>query len=179
MATYVVEDGAIVGTTVEGSSNTFLCRGPYSDFVFECEVLCDTPLNSGVQIRSHVWEEDIKEFQKGDQSNIGHVYGYQCEISPDDPHRCGHFWDEHRRRKWLDEFVDEESAPNPYKVGEWNKYKIVAKGNHIQSWINDEPVADFTDDMDADGFIGLQVHSIPKGTGPYQVRWRNIRIKIE
>ena len=29
----------------------------------------------------------------------------------------------------------------------------------------------------ASGFIGLQVHSIKKGTGPYEVRWRNIRIK--
>ena len=31
-ATYKVENGMIVGTTVEGSPNTFLCRGPYSDF---------------------------------------------------------------------------------------------------------------------------------------------------
>jgi hypothetical protein len=27
------------------------------------------------------------------------------------------------------------------------------------------------------GFIGLQVHSIKKGTGPYEVAWRNIKIK--
>ncbi len=26
-------------------------------------------------------------------------------------------------------------------------------------------------------FIGLQVHGIPKGEGPYQVRWRNVRIR--
>ena len=29
----------------------------------------------------------------------------------------------------------------------------------------------------AQGFLGLQVHGIPKGKGPWQVRWRNIRIK--
>ena len=27
------------------------------------------------------------------------------------------------------------------------------------------------------GFIGLQVHGIGSGEGPYEVRWRNIRIK--
>jgi len=27
------------------------------------------------------------------------------------------------------------------------------------------------------GFIGLQVHGIRRGTGPYEVRWRKIRIK--
>jgi hypothetical protein len=176
-AKYTVENGTIVGTTVDSSDNTFLCKGPYSDFIFECEVNCDTPLNSGFQFRSHVWKEDIEEYMKKGQINIGHVYGYQCEISPSTPQRNGHVWDEHRRRKWLDEFVDDKATPSPYKIGEWNKYRIMAKGNHIQTWINDQKVADFRDDMDASGFIGLQVHSVKNGTGPFQVRWRNIRVK--
>ena len=33
------------------------------------------------------------------------------------------------------------------------------------------------DDSHATGFIGLQVHGIKKGTGPYQVRWKNIKIR--
>ena len=176
-AKYTVEDGMIVGTTVDGSPNTFLCRGPYSDFVFVCEVKCDTPLNSGIQFRSHVWKKDIEQYMKRGQSNIGVVYGYQCEISPDKPHRCGHVWDEHSRRTWLDTFKDKKGASNPYKVGEWNRYRIKVEGNHIETWINGKKVADFKDDMDTTGFIGLQVHSVKTGTGPYSVRWRNIRIK--
>jgi hypothetical protein len=43
--------------------------------------------------------------------------------------------------------------------------------------VNGVPCADFRDNQDAIGFIGLQVHSIPKGKGPYEVRWRNIRIR--
>ena len=27
------------------------------------------------------------------------------------------------------------------------------------------------------GFIGLQVHGIKRGTGPFEVRWRNITLK--
>ena len=176
-APFVVKEGTIVGTTAEGSANTFLMTGPYADFVFECEVHCDVELNSGIQFRSKVWDKDIEQFMKRGKSNIGVVYGYQCEISPNKPHRCGHVWDEHRRRKWLDTFVDDAATPNPYKVGEWNSYRIKDEGDRIQTWINGEKVADFTDTMDATGFIGLQVHSIKKGTGPYQVRWCNVRIK--
>src|SRR5262249_23108831 len=35
----------------------------------------------------------------------------------------------------------------------------------------------FTDEMDERGFVGLQVHGIARGEGPYQVRWRNVRIR--
>ena len=54
VAKYHVEEGAIVGTTVEGSPNTFLCtENDYGDFVLEFEVKCDAALTSGVKISSH------------------------------------------------------------------------------------------------------------------------------
>ena len=59
-AEYVVKDGVMIGTTVEGSANTFLTKGPFSDFILEFEVLCDLKLNSGVQIRSQVFDEPKK-----------------------------------------------------------------------------------------------------------------------
>ena len=54
-ATYEVVDGTIVGTTVKGSPNSFLCSDRfYGDFELEFDVkLFDDGLNSGVQIRSH------------------------------------------------------------------------------------------------------------------------------
>lgn len=173
-AEYKVEDGAIVGTTVEGSPNTFLCTKDYSDFELQFDVLCDVKLNSGCQIRSHVHEKDTphptrpkRVFPKG------HVYGYQCEIAANGT--SGNFWDEARRTKWLDKI--DEKASKAFKNGKWNHYRIVAQGDHIQSWVNGVKVADFHDKTDASGFIGLQVHSIKKGTGPYSVRWKNIKIK--
>ncbi len=57
-ASYKVEDGTIVGTTVAGSPNTFLCKGDYKDFMLEVEVQCDPRLNSGVQVRSHVYDQN-------------------------------------------------------------------------------------------------------------------------
>jgi hypothetical protein len=174
-ATYKVENGTIVGTTAEGSPNSFLCKGPFSDFVLEFDVLCDDELNSGVQIRSHVNERDTPEPSRpGNIRRKGEVYGYQCEIAPAHIDHCGNFWDEGRRGKWWDEKPRTRTA---FKKGEWNHYRIVAQGDHIQSWLNGIPSADFHDKSDASGFIGLQVHGIKKGTGPYHVRWKNLRIK--
>jgi hypothetical protein len=177
-ATYKVEDGMIVGTTATVGPNTFLCRGPFADFVLEFEVLCDTPLNSGVQIRSHVYEKDTpQESMPTRIRKAGEIYGYQCEIADGALGVAGNFWDEARRTRWLDDFAAKPEARAAFKNGEWNKYRIVAQGQRIRSWVNSIPCADFEDAKDSSGFIGLQVHSIKSGTGPYQVRWRNIRIR--
>lgn len=179
-ATYEIADGVITGTTGEGK-NTFLTKGPFSDFELEFEVKCDPKLNSGVQVRSHLYpEETPQESNPKRMREKGEMYGYQCEIrgEANGPNGCsGNFWDEGRRTKWLDESVDAAKSQAVYKPGEWNQFRIVAKGNRIQSYVNGAAVADFEDDRDASGIIGLQVHSIKKGTGPHQVSWRNVRIK--
>ena len=82
---------------------------------------------------------------------------------------------------WLS---SDESRANPkkqaaFKKGQWNKYRVVAKGKSIKTWVNGVPVADLVDDKTGmeSGRICLQVHGIKKGTGPYEVRWRNIKLK--
>ena len=180
-ATYTVTDGAIVGKTGEGK-NTFLTRGPYADFILEFEVKCDPALNSGVQIRSHQYAQETPQESKPDRMREkDEVYGYQCEIreKPNGKNGCsGNFWDEGRRTRWLDDTVNAAEKQAVYKPGEWNKFRIIAQGNRIRSFVNDVAVADFTDDRDQSGFIGLQVHSIKAGKGPYQVAWKNIRIRL-
>ncbi len=180
-ASYELVDGVIVGKTGTTGPNTFLTRGPYADFILEFEVKCDPKLNSGVQIRSQVYAKDTPQESKPDRiRKAGETYGYQIEIcgSSKNEFSCtGNFWDEGRRTKWLDEKIDGTEKQQAYKPDEWNRMRIIAQGNRIRSFVNDVPVADFTDDRDATGFIGLQVHAIKAGTGPYQVAWKNIRIR--
>src|SRR4051794_16259097 len=166
-ARYTVEDGAIVGTTVEGSPNTFLCKGDHGNFVLELEVRCDPGLNSGVQVRSDVYGPD--------SPRAGVVYGPQCEVARKETGTAGRFYDEGRRGRWLAEIRPE--AGDAFRDDGWNRYKIVVQGNRYRSWVNGIAASDFTDDLDKTGFIGLQVHGIARGQGPYQVRWRNIRIR--
>jgi hypothetical protein len=172
-ATYHVEDGAIVGTTAEGSPNTFLCKGDYGDFELTLEVKCDPALNSGIQVRSHV-REDKNAPAKG-ASTGGVVYGPQCEIAAHATGTAGRFYDEGRRGRWLAEI--DPQAKGAFQDDGWNRYRILVTGKRYRSWINGVPASDFEDELDQRGFIGLQVHGIAPGSGPYQVRWRNIQIR--
>lgn len=179
-ASYRVENGTLVGKTTEGSPNSFLCTEKnYGDFELELEVKVDPRLNSGVQIRSKT-KETATGTGKNDQA--GRVYGPQVEIegSGEKGAESGYVYGEATGRGWLT--PKERLIPHKkLKDGEWNKYRIVAKGPRIQTWINGEPVEDLTDEeiykTHPCGFIGLQVHGIKKDTGPFEVAWRNIRIR--
>lgn len=171
-ATYKVEEGMIVGTTASprDTSNTFLVtKKSYDNFVLEFEVILDLAPNnyhnSGVQVRSH----SLPEF------NNGLVHGYQVEIDPDTSARSGGIYDE-GRRGWVHDLSDNPAAKKAYKLGDWNHFKVVANGTSIKSWLNGVPAANYTDDLDAEGFIGLQVHSTDSEK-PLNIKWRNIRIK--
>lgn len=178
-ARYHIENGTIVGTTVTGSKNTFLSTNrDYADFELQLEVKCDVELNSGIQIRSQVYPKPTPQASNPKRiREAGEVYGYQCEITTSDKCVSGNFWDEGRWTKWLDDLSRKPGACAAFKDGEWNHYRIVAQGDRIRSWVNGVACADFRDSQDATGFIGLQVHSIPANKGPYQVRWRNIKIR--
>ncbi len=173
-AAYKVEDGAIVGTTVEKSPNSFLCKGDFKDFVLELEARCAPELNSGVQVRSHVYEKDGPDpIDPKRTRKAGVVHGPQCEIANRGKGTSGRFWDESRRRKWLDE--GKEEARSAFQDDGWNRYRVVVQGNRYRCWLNGDFCSDFKDDEDTSGFIGLQVHAVGD-KGPFKVRWRNIRI---
>ncbi len=59
----------------------------------------------------------------------------------------------------------------------WNTLRVEAVGDTIKTWLNDEPRADFRDDLTPRGFIALQVHGVGDKTDKLQVRWRNIHLR--
>ena len=184
-AKYRVEDRAIVGTAVKGSPNTFLCTNKeYGDFILEFEVKCDPRLNSGVQIRSHVAKNPMFfVFRRSDgrprQRLIppDRVYGYQVEIAGAETGTSGGIYDEARRGFFLANVSEDPAASRAFKDDQWNKYRIECKGSSIKTWVNGVPCADLRDSMDTKGIIGLQVHGLGRSFFPYQVRWRNLRIR--
>ena len=180
-AKYAVEDGTIVGTTVEGSPNSFLCTDKeYGDFVLEFETRTDPALNSGVQIRGHRYaaETAVRTFNGKEvlerKQPAGRVYGYQVEIATAKSGASGGIYDE-ARRGWLDNPSSKPNCKAAFKDNEWNSYRVSAIGDVIRTWVNGAECADVVDAADLTGFIALQVHSF-KGDKPAQVRWRNIRI---
>ena len=181
-ARYEVIDGAIQGTTLDGSPNTFLASDrEFADFELELEVRVDDELNSGIQVRSRErTTADIK--QNGGKGELGRFHGPQVEIEKS-PGQSGFIYGEATGYGWLSPEPRQkpEASHTLIQNGEWNHYRIVAVGPRIQTWINGRKVADLTHEgiykTHPTGKIGLQVHGISRGTGPYRVAWKNIRIK--
>lgn len=167
-ATYRVEGDCIVGKTAEGSPNSFLCTDElYGDFELMFEVKVDNALNSGVQIRS----------QTAGGKPDGRVNGPQVEISTDK--MAGYVYGE-AAGGWMT--PNEDRKPHDtFKEEQWNTYHVVAFGNKIETWINGKQISDLTHEerykSHPKGFIGLQVHGIGSGKGPYEVRWRNLKLR--
>lgn len=178
---YTVEDGAIVGRTVEGSPNSFLCTTrEFGDFEMELEAMVDSVTNSGVQIRSKARPFSVGA---GHDQRAGRVNGPQVELQrnhrPGTP-TTGLIYGEALGTGWLS---SEEKIRNGhhYLFNEgWNHVRILAEGARIRTWVNGHPVEDLTNEdvyqTHSRGFIGLQMHGMPDGR-LYTMRWKNIRIR--
>jgi hypothetical protein len=178
-AKYSVEDGQIVGRSVANTGNSFLCtKKDYADFVLELDFKVDDSLNSGVQVRSHCYDEPKTVEWQGKSIKVpaGRVHGYQVEIDPSARAWSGGIYDE-GRRGWLNDLKDNPAAGKAFKPREWNHFKIECRGDSIKTWINGVPAADLHDSMTPSGFIALQVHGVGNKTEPLEIRWRDLRVK--
>ena len=180
-ASYEVKDGAIRGFGEKIRGNTFLrTEEEFGDFIltFQFKFL-DKSGNSGCMFRA---------FQKGEKKD-GRVTGYQCEHdnfkNPQRAWTAGIF--DEARRGWL--YPNKKTATAEEKKAftqqgdrlfdweGWNTIVIKCKGNHLQTFLNGERRADFTDtdekNTDLKGFIAFQVHGGKSG----DILWRNVFLK--
>ena len=187
-----VKDGAITGqTTAENPAkgNTFLIwtNGTPGDFELRCSfklVPGDDKgfANSGVQYRSRVF----------DPANWV-VGGYQADMEAG-PNYTGILyeerlrgimaqrgekvvWTEDDKKQVVGSVGDAKDIEASLKKGDWNTYVIIAKGNHLQQFINGKQTVDVTDDCSAkramSGLIALQLHAGP----PMMAQFKDLRIK--
>ncbi len=166
-AEYSVEGDSIVGTYAAGTPNSFLATtSEFSDFILEYEAKIDTGLNSGVQIRSELTDQNF-------------VRGYQVEIDATPRRFTGGIYDE-RRRGWLYPLSRNEKGRSAFRNGDWNHFRVEAVGESFRVWVNGVQTSDLIDAVTAEGFIALQVHSIRDDAFVGKtVRWRNLRIMTD
>ena len=187
-----VVDGAIVGkTTAEKpiSGNTFLVwkDGEVADFelTFQYKFVSNAG-NSGVQYRSKVVDE--KNFV---------VSGYQADFEFGQTY-SGILYEEKGRgilaQRGQQVKITSGDAPNKPKIevsgevgksadiqatikaNDWNTYRIVAKGGHLQHFINGKQSVDVTDETAEGakkGILALQVHAGP----PMEVHFKDFVLK--
>jgi len=191
-----VQDGAIVGKTTKEkptAGNTFLVwkAGEVGDFelTFRYKFAAgSTSGNSGVQYRSKL--VDAGKFV---------VSGYQADFEVGAKY-SGILYEEKGRgilalrgqqvkissgansNKPKIEVTGEagksEEIQASIKLGEWNEYRIVAKGGHLQHFINGHKSVDVMDETSEGakkGILALQLHAGP----PMEVHFKDIVLKEE
>jgi hypothetical protein len=187
-----VKDGAITGqTTAENPAkgNTFLVwtNGTVGDFELRCSFKLmpgDSHgfANSGIQYRSKVV----------DPANWV-VHGYQADMEAS-PTYTGILyeegirgilatrgekliWDKDGKKHVVGSVGNAAEIEGALKKGDWNDYVIIAKGNHLQQFINGRQTIDVTDEDAAkramSGVLALQLHAGP----PMMAQFKDIRLK--
>lgn len=179
------EKGEIVGRTSDKDpidANTFLIwQGDQPEnFELTAQFKIEGG-NSGIQYRSKVL--DAEKFIVG---------GYQADIDFTNKF-AGILYEEKGRgilakrgesvtiddtgKKSTNRFGDAEEMAAGIHPGKWNDFRVVAKGNKLQHFINEAMTAEVIDQQSekssAKGVIALQIHRGPAMT----VRFKNIKIR--
>jgi len=180
-----VEEGVIVGeTTVENPTkgNTFLIwrAGLVDDFELVFQYRISDKGNSGVQYRS----KDFGNFVVG---------GYQADFEGGATYSGITYEEKGRgilcpRGQRVTIAADGKKTPGEpigdtaelqkvIKPGEWNEYRIVAKGPKLQHVINGQLMSETEDKQEGkravQGVLALQLHAGP----PMKVEFKDIRLK--
>lgn len=192
---WTVEEGAITGrTTAEhpAQGNNFLIwtNGTVADFELRLSYKIAPNnnsgfANSGIQYRS----KDFGNFVVG---------GYQADMEAGKTY-SGILYEERmdgilaqRGQKTVVKTVDgktkievagslgkSEDIQAKIRDKDWNDYVVVARGNHLQHFINGVQTVDVVDEREGgkaakDGILALQLHA----GEPMTVQFRNIRLKV-
>ncbi len=194
-----VKDGAITGQTTKDvpvKENTFLIwDGQVGDFVltFKYKIVdengkADGFGNSGVQYRSKVVKPEYSV-----------VAGYQADFEVGKTY-SGILYEEKGRgilaQRGQKVVISEGEAADKPKIAvtgevgksdeiqaaihpaDWNDYKIVAKGGHLQHFINGKQTVDVTDETAVgakSGVLALQLHA----GNPMTVQFKDLVLKTE
>ena len=145
-ADWELDKGVLTGSDGEGY---FVTTQAYDDVILEAEFHPDATINSGIFIRC----------PEGEQSATG---CYEINI-----------WDNHVNQEYRTGSIVTHGKPLKHinSVGKWNQYKIKAKGNRIQVWLNGKKTADLRDTKTSGGYIALQVN------GQGIIKFRNVKIR--
>jgi len=162
---FSVKDGAIV---VRGPRSHLFYLGPvanhdFKNFELKLDVLTFAKANSGVYFHTQ-WQE-IGWPSKG--------YEVQVNNSHSDPSRTGGLWGIQDYPKVV--------APD----GQWFTLTTRVDGKHVQTWIDSQLVADYTEEAIPARPKGLEQRLLASGTFALQghdpdseVHFRNIRVRV-
>jgi hypothetical protein len=187
-----VKDGAITGQSTPENPvrvNTFLIwtNGTVGDFELRCSFRL-TPnnpqgfANSGIQYRSKVTDPTrwiVGGYQadmEAGPSYTGILYEEQFRgIMAVRGEKV--VWDKDCKKQVVGSVGSAAEIEGALRKGGWNDYVIIARGNHLQQFINGKQTVDVTDDCESKramtGVLALQMHV----GGPFTAQFKDLRLK--
>jgi hypothetical protein len=190
---WFVRDGAITGQTTPehpAKINTFLIwtNGTVQDFELRCSFKLvpnnsEGFANSGIQYRSKVmipasWTVGgYQADMEAGPTYTGILYEERCPRGIMALRGEKVLWDKDGKKHVVGSVGSAAQIEGSLKKGDWNDYVIVAKGNHLQQWVNGHQTIDVTDETDGQasnsGIVALQLHV----GQPFTVQFKNLRLK--
>jgi uncharacterized protein (TIGR03067 family) len=87
-------------------------------------------------------------------------------------------WNKDSQKEVAGSLGTSEELQKVLKQREWNEYVVIAKGNHLQHFINGRQTVDVIDECEAkramSGVLALQLHA----GSPMKVQFKNIRLNM-
>ena len=145
-----ISTAGITKSTNQSGTGFLVSTELYDDFELTIEFKPDTTVNSGVLVRCQ------------DPEDIALSNCYEINI-----------WDLHPNQDYRTGAIVIHSIP-PFvhlnSVGKWNQYRIIARGDKLSVWLNEELTAGMTTAEFSRGHIALQ-------SAGGKVQFRNLSIK--
>ncbi len=150
-----VADGVIVGENDEAKKGSMLwTEKSYGDFVIECEARWSGEIDSGIMLRKPELQLQMGVSRSLKRDLTGSFYIGGTDKYP--------------------EAGQAKNLAKHFKPGDWNHYRLEAKGDTFTVWLNGMQVVKYTNAKYAGaGPIGLQIHP---GLA-MKVEFRNLRAK--
>jgi len=135
---WTIDSGTIIGQSDADKKTSMLyTEKSYGDVVFETEVRFRGEIDSGIVVR----KPEL-------QVQIGVSRSLQRDMT------CSFY-----TNKYPEE-AQAKRASEVFKLNDWNRIRVEAKGNTFTVWLNGEKVARYTSDAYNDAApIGLQIHA--------------------
>ena len=176
------ENGVLIGETTPekpcpGSRYLVYAKEQLADFDLRGAFRLSPAANSGIQLRSTDSTTTDTGYQ-ADMDGSGDITGFlYCtgqhlvgergtDVALADP-----------ARKKVDRFADGKELQAVYRPGEWNDFRIVAKGRILAVWINGVRTVSVVDSrkkfLPDTGYISIQVHQ----GHPMKAEFRDLRVR--
>jgi len=189
-----IKDGMLMVTNNNGAESAgggdIITRQRYSNFELVADFKETPGCNSGIKI---FVQPDLSAITgTGATTNVGSAIGLEYQILDDARHpdaKLGRDGD--RTLGSLYDLMTASADKKPNYIGEWNTARIVARGNHVEYWLNGKKILSFTRGSAAfrKAVADSKYHNIPNfGEWPdghillqehgSQVSFRNIKIRV-